>query len=247
MSEKKNPIRETDEAARKQARLLLRGSRFGAIAAMDPQTGYPNCSRVLLGTANDGAPVILVSELSAHTKALLADPRSSLLVGEPGKGDPLAWPRLTVQCDAQPIERQSDDDQAIRSRFIRRHHKAALYADFADFLFIRLNPVRASLNGGFGKAYLLSADDLKFEGDCLHPKDEEALLKLANQDWKELAQENDLLKEYQNWSICGVDAEGIDLKKGDRLARIPSRSPIKEEAAKTAINRGFFTLISENW
>ena len=40
---------------------------------------------MLVGTDTDGAAVILVSALSAHTKALEADPRVSLLAGEPGR------------------------------------------------------------------------------------------------------------------------------------------------------------------
>ena len=64
------------------------------------ETGAPLASRVGVATDIDGAPLILVSMLSAHTPAILADPRCSLLVGEPGKGDPLAHPRLTLICRA---------------------------------------------------------------------------------------------------------------------------------------------------
>ena len=149
-------LRDTDDAARE----LLLTARFGAIAVIDPHTGYPNSSRVLTATDGAGLPVILASRLAAHTKALLASPRCSLLIGEPGKGDPLAWPRISLQCDAEQIGSDNPEREHLRARFLRRHPKASLYIDFPDFMFFRLVPASASLNGGFGKAYALTPDDL---------------------------------------------------------------------------------------
>ncbi|MBB1250392.1 pyridoxamine 5'-phosphate oxidase family protein [Rhizobium sp. G21] len=101
MQEETPLIRPTDEEARKLARTLLRGARYGALAVLDPETGFPLATRTLVGADLDGAPVLLISRLAAHTRALAADPRCSLLVGEPRKGDPLAWPRLTVTGEAR--------------------------------------------------------------------------------------------------------------------------------------------------
>jgi putative heme iron utilization protein len=153
-------IRPTDEDARRLARQLVRGARFGAIAVLEPETGHPFSSRVLLGTDVDGVPVMLSSTLSMHTRAVLADPRASLLVGEPGKGDPLAWPRLTILADAERVKSDTESHSRIRARFLRQHPKAQLYVDFPDFSFFRLVPKSGSLNGGFGKAYNIFAEDL---------------------------------------------------------------------------------------
>ena len=98
--------------------------------------------------------------LSAHTGAMLADPRCSLLVGEPGKGDPLAHPRMTLVCRAQRLERGSSEHARAERRYLNRNPKAKLYAGLGDFSIFRLEPERASLNGGFGKAYLLDRADL---------------------------------------------------------------------------------------
>ena len=98
---KKDVILETDADAIRLGRTLLRVSRFGALATVDPDDGAPFATRVATATDLDGAPLILVSGLSAHTRGLEADPRCSLLIGEPGKGDPLAHPRLTVKATAQ--------------------------------------------------------------------------------------------------------------------------------------------------
>jgi putative heme iron utilization protein len=58
------------------------------------------------------------------------DPRASILLAESGKGDPLAHPRLTV---IGRLERCPDP--RVRERFLARHPKARLYADFVDFSF----------------------------------------------------------------------------------------------------------------
>lgn len=161
-SEDKPPsvIRPTDEAALELARRLIREARFAAISVLQPGTGHPFVSRVLTNTDTDGVPVILASMLTTHMKALVADPRCALLFGEPGKGDPLAWPRITVGCDAEMIKSDTESDSRIRTRFLHRHPKAKLYAGFADFSFSRLVPKWAILNGGFGRAYEISADEL---------------------------------------------------------------------------------------
>ena len=63
MTDKPSVIRETDDEARALARRLLRSARYVALAVLEPETGYPSVSRVLLATDTDGSPVILVSAL----------------------------------------------------------------------------------------------------------------------------------------------------------------------------------------
>ncbi|MDB5556346.1 MAG: pyridoxamine 5-phosphate oxidase, partial [Rhizobium sp.] len=103
-AEKPSVIRPTDTDSIRLARKLVREARFGAISVLEPETGHPFASRVLVGTDFDGVPVILASMLTTHMKAIIADPRCALLLGEPGRGDPLAWPRITVLCVAERIE-----------------------------------------------------------------------------------------------------------------------------------------------
>jgi len=224
-------LRETDEDARRLARVLLRSARYAAMAFIGPDTGFPAVSRVLVGTDCDGVPVILVSGLSAHTKALAKDPRASLLTGEPGKGDPLAHPRLSVECLAEAVARDTPQHQRIRDRFLARHAKAKLYIDFVDFQFFRLQPQAASLNGGFGKAYRLEGADLVIRSDLT--------AEMASQ-WRAAVQ--DLLGTYpylptqaaaelklgkkQDWRIYGVDMAGFDLISGDKLLRYEFKAPL---------------------
>jgi hypothetical protein len=197
---------------------------------IDPETGFPFVSRVLLGMDSDGAAVILVSNLSAHTTALLADPRASLLTGEPGKGDPLAHPRLTLQCTAETVERDSDTHQRLRSRFLARHAKSQLYIDFPDFRFFRLRPERASMNGGFGRAYHLSSTDFlipQITDDLFD--DENALLRELGGRHPDLATRiaTEIYRAPEGeWRISAVDSHGFDIVFKDLLIRHEFVTPI---------------------
>ena len=160
MAQPFDPVQSANEEARETTRHLLRDARFATLATIN-ENFYPFASLVTFALDRDEMPFLLVSRLSGHTKHLLADPRCSLLVGEPGKGDPLAHARITIQCSASIIDRASDENIILRTLFIARHPKAALYIDFPDFLYIRLTMMEASLNGGFGKAFRLKSDDLR--------------------------------------------------------------------------------------
>ena len=163
MNEKKiDPIRPTDDVARRLGRELMVKARFAAIAVCEPQTGHPLVSRVAVGCDPEGRLLSLASELSGHSRALAADPRCSILVGEPGKGDPLAHPRITLIGRMLHIERGSPERDRLRGPWLDQHPKAALYVDFGDFHFFRLALERAHLNGGFGKAFILTPQDLLY-------------------------------------------------------------------------------------
>lgn len=229
---KKDVIRETDAAAVRLARTLLRGARFGALAAIERETGWPLASRVGVATDIDGTPLILVSMLSAHTGAILAEPRCSLLVGEPGKGDALAHPRMTVLCQAKRLERGSDDHARAERRYLNRNPKAKLYAGLGDFSLFRLEPERASLNGGFGKAYALTRDDLVTDGPVVAElaASEQSALDHMN------AEHLDAVAVYawhfakasgDGWTLTGFDADGMDLVAGDEVCRVFFAEPLK--------------------
>jgi heme iron utilization protein len=234
MEKKKNVIRETDAEAVRLARTLMRTARFGALAVLDPETGAPLASRAGVATDIDGTPLILVSMLSAHTKALIADARCSLLLGEPGKGDPLAYPRISVACTGVQLHSETPDQARAERRYLNRHPKAKLYAGLGDFFFFRLEPLRASLNGGFGKAYLLDRTDLVVT-------DTAAVLPLAEAEQAALDHMNedhrDAIAVYAmafagagegDWIMTGIDPDGLDLASGDEFRRVVFPQPFAD-------------------
>ena len=229
MAEKnaKDVLRTVDDDARRLAGDLIRRARHGALAVLEPKTGVPLSSRVSVATAQNGDPVFLISQLSAHFGALEADPRASLMLGEPGRGDPLAHPRITVTGRARKTE--GDERQSLRARFLARHPKAALYADFGDFAFWRLELERASLNGGFGKAYEMGAADIT----CAAIADLETLEAEAVSHMN--ADHLDAIQLYaqtgggqgEDWTLATLDPAGMDMTRGDDVARLWFDSPLK--------------------
>ena len=154
MSETQGTFRPTDDDARALARQLLAGAGYGALGVL--MNGKPFVTRVALQPAGDHL-VTLISDLAPHTGALREDPNASLMIGEPGKGDPLAHPRMTLQVCARFIDKTEDAARA----YLAAQPKAQLYIGFADFHLVRLDPGDIWLNGGFGKAYRLTRDDLR--------------------------------------------------------------------------------------
>ena len=218
-------ILETTADAIRLARTLIRTARHGAIATLDPDTGWPTATRVGVSTDFDGAPIILISRLAAHTRALLEDARASLLLGAPGKGDPLAHARVSIACEAREVAPDSDEARRMANRYLCHQPKSQLYVGLGDFRFFRLEPKSASLNGGFGKAFALTAADL------LNANPANAELALAepgaveqmNGDHAEavgLYAEHFAGAEPGRWRLAGVDAEGMDLVDGDEVRRV---------------------------
>ena len=149
------PINPTDDDARTLAQSLLTTARFGALAVTHPQSGVPYVARVAMLWDN-GKVLTLISTLSLHTEGLINDAACAVLIGEPGpKGDPLTHPRMTLLCRGAQIDKA---DQ--RKAWLAAIPKATLYYDFTDFLMFALIPGEIHLNGGFGKAYKLTLDDL---------------------------------------------------------------------------------------
>lgn len=229
MNDKPKTIRETDTDAIRLAKTLIRTARFGALAVLDPQSGGPLVSRAGVATDLDGTPLILVSMLSAHTQALIADPRCSLLLGEPGKGDPLAHARISLICHATRIDRDSTAGQRIKRRYLNRNPKAELYVDLGDFHFFALSIERASLNGGFGRAYLLERKDVRTDDVPALADMEQSAIDHMNADHADAV--GLYAAHYgklagNNWTITGFDAEGADLLNGDKIGRIWFKHPL---------------------
>jgi heme iron utilization protein len=133
-------------------RRMLTEALHGALGTLMAD-GAPFTSLVALARDRSLRPVIITSHLSAHTGHMERDGRVSLLVGEIGKGDPLAHPRLTLLGRAEAAH---PDDMAygeLREAYLAQNPKAKLYVDLPGFWFWRISPETVALNGGFGKAW----------------------------------------------------------------------------------------------
>lgn len=235
------PVADFDAVA--VAKALLRVTRAGTLGTIDRNTGHPFGSLVNVATDVDGSPLILISRLATHTANLEKDGRASLLLVSPGRGDPLAHPRLTVLGSFAPVGREDACAPRLRQRFLGRHPKSELYAGFADFSFWRLNVASAHLNAGFARAADLKADDLMTDvSDAQALIDAEAGA-LAHMN----ADHADAIRLYATkllgaddgpWRLTGLDPEGIDLAQSDATLRLPfsQRVTTAEALRKMLVN-----------
>jgi heme iron utilization protein len=214
-----------------EAKLLLRAVRWATLATLAPESGAPFASLVNVASAPDGSPILLLSQLAAHRRHIAADPRISLLLYLPKKGDPLAHPRLTLVGRAIAVE-AADERANLRARFLARHPKSALYADFPDFSFFRVALDGLHLNGGFGRAApgLSVAQVLTPVADAAELVSGEAgALQHMNQDHADFAP---LLAQASgqdnsgHWRTLGFDPEGIDLGNDETILRLNFPEPI---------------------
>jgi heme iron utilization protein len=225
------------------AKVLLRTTRAGALATIDRHTGHPFASLVNAATDSDGAMVILISRLATHTANLEADGRASILLAATGKGDPLAHPRLTLLGSFAHVARDDPREPRLRRRFLARHPKSALYADFADFSFWRLDTVSAHLNGGFARAADLKAEDVTTDvagaSDLLEAEDGAvAHMNTDHADAVRLYATKLLGAPDGAWRLTGLDPEGLDLVSGDTALRLPfpQRVTTAQQLRKTVVD-----------
>ncbi|MDT7041588.1 HugZ family protein [Candidatus Nitronereus thalassa] len=119
---------------------------------------WPFGSIVTYGLDNKGNPTFLISTMAMHTKNILADPRASVFVMQPGgEHDPLGAARLTVMGKVTKVPKDRDAD--IRMQYLARHPKASYWADFADFSFYLMDTIDLYYVGGFGSMGWVSAEE----------------------------------------------------------------------------------------
>jgi putative heme iron utilization protein len=142
-----------------RARALVQRARSGALSTHSrQQPGYPFGSVTPYAPDERGRPVFLISGLALHGKNLEADPRASLLVAAPAAADedPLAAARVTLLGDARRLA--AEEAAPDRARYLERHPGAAVWVDFADFAFWRLEVRGAYFVAGFGAMDWIARD-----------------------------------------------------------------------------------------
>jgi hypothetical protein len=136
---------------------LVRKRRTAALGTL--RAGAPFVSMVPYALAPDGAGFIVhVSELSAHTKDMLADAHVGLMIAgsEDGDESPLALARVSVQGLAQRIASGAPERAGLKAAYLARFPDAEPMFGFADFALFLIRPESARFVAGFGQAHSLS-------------------------------------------------------------------------------------------
>jgi putative heme iron utilization protein len=204
------------------ARGLMRRARSAALSTLlASDAGQPYVSLVTVALDLDGSPILLLSDLSDHTRNLVAEPRAALLFeAASGRTNPQTGPRVSV---LGRIGR--DDTDRLRSRFLARHPGASLYAGFADFHIFRMTVERAHFVGGFARSLWIERDDLLLPGEAsmVLAEAEPDVLAHMNDDHAvaiDLYAERLLGRRGSGWRMVAIDPEGCDLARAGRLTRL---------------------------
>jgi putative heme iron utilization protein len=221
------------EADRALVRRLMRLCRHGSLATLMAD-GAPYASLVATASLPDGSPLLLISQLAVHTRNLLADSRASILLSDGGAGDPLQQPRIMVSATADIV---GDLDRAqARRRYLAVHPSAELFADFRDFVFVRLRPTAIHLVAGFGRirdidpgTILTNVNGARSLLDA--EPDAVAHLNADHADALALYAARLCGASGENWRCTGLDPEGIDLANEHSALRIDFREPVTNPLA----------------
>jgi len=227
MTEPPDPFRDVRE-------LIRRGDRAALATALPGGAGegaWPYASLVLVAVDQDLSPILLLSDLAEHTRAIAADPRVSLLIdGTGGLAQPLTGPRVTLLGRAAKT-----DDERLKQRFLRRHPDAGMYAGFRDFNFYKMSLERTHLVGGFGKIRWIEGAELLAVPPLPELAAGEAgIVTHMNEDHGDAVQlyaAKLLGLPGEGWTMTGIDREGLDLRREGDVARLAFDPPLPSAAA----------------
>ena len=186
----------------------------------------------------DLSPIILISDLSEHTKNILENNSSSLMLCEERKlynyfpkfnnnyssyEDPMSRPRVTLIGKFKKTKNKNH-----KLRFLNRHPASNLYANFNDMNFYKMEVKSAHLIGGFAHVKWFSGKELLLRGIQNFEAYEQEIISHMNSCHKksiELYVKNlmkDQIKSSENkgnWDMIGIDPDGFDLRKRENVAR----------------------------
>ncbi|XP_058212385.1 uncharacterized protein LOC131324439 [Rhododendron vialii] len=142
-----------------EVRTVLDHSLRGMLSTFSQKhEGYPSGSMVDFACDAYGSPILAVSSLAVHTKDLLANSKCSLLVAK----DPEDRTDLIITLHGDAISVSETEREAIRTAYLARHPNA-LWVDFGDFQFLRIEPKVVRYVSGVATASLGSGEFSKEE------------------------------------------------------------------------------------
>ncbi len=212
----------SDPSPALEARKLLRAARVGTLASV--ADGQPFASLVTPACSADLSLLLLLSDLSEHTRHLRAEPRCSVLVAGPAEDtNPQTAPRATITGLAERLA-----DAALKARYLAVHPYAAQYADFGDFALWRIPPLGGLYVGGFARAARLRAADLAPEPAAVAAIEAAAagIIAHCNVDHPDALVA--IAGEPGDWRMATVDVDGCDLALGERVIRIHWSAPVAD-------------------
>ena len=132
---------------------LVRGCKVAALGTL--QHAVASVSMVPYAIIEDPfAFVVLVSALSAHTKAMLGDPNVALMIMEPESDTkpPHTLARVSMQGRAEPISQDDPRFDAARAAYSARFPDMVGLFALGDFNLFAIAPAAVRVIAGFAQA-----------------------------------------------------------------------------------------------
>lgn len=204
-----------------EVRKLCRQARAASLAtAVDG--GQPFATLVTPAWTQDFSALLLLSDLSEHTRHLRADPRCALLVtGTAETANPQTAPRATITGLAETA-----DDPDLKARYLAIHPYAAMYADFGDFHLWRIRPMAALFVGGFARAARIRRDDLIPASAATLAASEASIIAHCNNDHPDAMAR--IAGGGGAWTMVAADCDGTDLAQNETVRRIHWAGPVAD-------------------
>lgn len=200
------------------ARRFVRGARSGVLSTLSAsRLGYPFGSIVSFVADAAAQPVILISRLAEHSANLAADPRSSLLVQQVGD-DAQALTRVTVVCDAEPLE----PEQEFVERYQRHLPQSARLLGLGDFHFMTLRPTAVRYIGGFGAIRWITPNQYEPPWTVDSAAERQLLGKYRDAFVRAAANLDSSARRPTGHSVqvTGFDSDGIDFTVDGKVSRM---------------------------
>lgn len=181
------PADERTPAEDVRAWLEAESSATLSTLATEPDiAGFPIGSLTPFALDGRGRPLLLIADISAHSKDLVRDPRASLFVRDPhAEGDPQASWRVTLLGRLERLALAEDDcpgattieaeeHEELLARYAERVPAARRYLDFHPFHLWRMSEVLKGRSiAGFGRIHWIDG------ADCLVPEVDGAFAQAA--------------------------------------------------------------------
>ncbi|GAB1235548.1 HugZ family protein [Ferrigenium sp. UT5] len=193
------------QANPRSARQLLRSHRYGALGTLSKKfDGHPFASITPYLVDHDGSLLLLISGLAEHTRNILGDSRVSLVTHNQESPQIQTQGRVTVVGHAV----FDPDRERCGKRYLRYFPEAEPYFSMPDFSFFRIVPHALRYIGGFGDIHWITGAEYDVRG-YTPVADEDTLLNQINAS----------RKTAQQGLLIGIDCDGYDVRRDEKLVR----------------------------
>ena len=186
----------------------------------------------------DVSPIVLLSDLSEHTKNIKSKKLCSLMICEEQKmykffpkfknpksfnidyEDPMSRPRVTLIGELSVTNKKEH-----KERFLSRHPASKFYSNFKDMNFYIMKIKSAHLVGGFAHVKWFQKNDIICKKFSNFADSEQSIINHMNESHQDSVNSyvNKLIPNMSNskkgWKITGIDPDGFDLRKKDKITR----------------------------